>query len=139
MASHPLPSTRSSQWPPTPPDPADPKEIPAVMTALEVMSTEREALQHLEHLYKTDVRSRLDLAWAVSQIARSIHAGGKLVVCGVGKSGKIGQKIEATMNSLGIYSAFLHPTEALHGDLGMVRPVSWWFWSAWKFRDTNPR
>jgi hypothetical protein len=28
------------------------------------------------------------------------------------------------MNSLGIYSAFLHPTEALHGDLGLVRPVS---------------
>jgi hypothetical protein len=28
------------------------------------------------------------------------------------------------MNSLGVYSAFLHPTEALHGDLGLVRPVS---------------
>lgn len=55
---------------------------------------------------------------------RSVRDAGKLVVCGVGKSGKIGRKIEATMNSLGIHSAFLHPTEALHGDLGLVRPVS---------------
>jgi hypothetical protein len=60
----------------------------------------------------------------VDLIAHTVREAGKLVVCGVGKSGKIGRKIEATMNSLGIYSAFLHPTEALHGDLGLVRPVS---------------
>jgi D-arabinose 5-phosphate isomerase GutQ len=88
------------------------------------MSTERAALSHLERLYQTDARAQQELARAVDQIARSVRDGGKLVVCGVGKSGKIGRKIEATMNSLGIYSAFLHPTEALHGDLGMVRPVS---------------
>lgn len=103
------------------------------MTALDVISTERAALEHLEYLYNTDVRAQLELARAVNQIARSVHAGGKLVVCGVGKSGKVGQKIEATMNSLGVYSAFLHPTEALHGDLGLVRPVSPWFWSALEF------
>ena len=61
---------------------------------------------------------------AVEQIANTINAGSKLIVCGVGKSGKIGEKVVATMNSLGIYCSFLHPTEALHGDLGMVRPVS---------------
>lgn len=45
---------------------------------------------------------------------------GKLVWCGVGKSGLIGRKLHATSLSLGIKSAFLHPIEALHGDLGMV-------------------
>lgn len=46
--------------------------------------------------------------------------GGRLAVCGVGKSGIIGQKICATFNSLGLSSYFLHPVEALHGDLGSV-------------------
>ena len=45
---------------------------------------------------------------------------GKLVVTGVGKSGLIGAKIAATLASTGTPSFFLHPTEALHGDLGMI-------------------
>lgn len=46
---------------------------------------------------------------------------GKVIVTGVGKSGHIGAKIAATMASTGTPSFFLHPTEALHGDLGMVQ------------------
>ncbi|KAG0158128.1 hypothetical protein PDIDSM_5641 [Penicillium digitatum] len=117
------PGARS--WPLTPPnssDPPAPKDVSSVVTAIHVISTERAALAHLEHIYQTDARAQHDLARAVDQIARSVREGGKLVVCGVGKSGKVGRKIEATMNSLGVYSAFLHPTEALHGDLGLVRP-----------------
>ncbi|QKF63921.1 KpsF/GutQ family sugar-phosphate isomerase [Campylobacter corcagiensis] len=45
---------------------------------------------------------------------------GKLIVTGVGKSGHIGAKMAATFASTGTASFFLHPTEALHGDLGMV-------------------
>lgn len=45
---------------------------------------------------------------------------GNIVVTGVGKSGFIGQKIAATLTSLGHRAAFLHPVEALHGDLGTV-------------------
>ena len=45
---------------------------------------------------------------------------GKLVVSGVGKSGIIGAKMAATFASTGTPSFFLHPTEALHGDLGMI-------------------
>ncbi len=45
---------------------------------------------------------------------------GKLIVTGVGKSGLIGAKIAATLASTGTSSFFLHPTEALHGDLGMI-------------------
>ena len=45
---------------------------------------------------------------------------GKVVVTGMGKSGHIGQKISATLSSTGTPSFFLHPAEAIHGDLGMV-------------------
>jgi arabinose-5-phosphate isomerase len=46
----------------------------------------------------------------------------RLVITGIGKSGLIGQKISATLNSTGTPSFFLHPVEAMHGDLGMVMP-----------------
>lgn len=46
---------------------------------------------------------------------------GRAVVMGMGKSGLIGRKISATLASLGTPSFFLHPAEALHGDLGMVK------------------
>ncbi|HDK42994.1 MAG TPA: KpsF/GutQ family sugar-phosphate isomerase, partial [Desulfobacteraceae bacterium] len=44
----------------------------------------------------------------------------RLVITGLGKSGLVGQKIAATLNSTGTPSFFLHPVEAMHGDLGMV-------------------
>jgi len=47
----------------------------------------------------------------------------RVVISGIGKSGIIGQKIAATLNSTGTPSFFLHPVEALHGDLGMVMPT----------------
>lgn len=46
---------------------------------------------------------------------------GRVIVTGMGKSGLIARKIVATFNSTGISSFFLHPTEALHGDLGLIR------------------
>ena len=45
---------------------------------------------------------------------------GRVIVTGIGKSGLVGKKISATLSSTGTPSFFLHPTEALHGDLGMV-------------------
>ena len=48
------------------------------------------------------------------------NSGGKLVVCGMGKSGHIGKKISATFTSTGTPSFFMHPAEAFHGDLGMI-------------------
>jgi arabinose-5-phosphate isomerase len=45
---------------------------------------------------------------------------GKVIVCGVGKSGDVGRKIVATLNSTGTMATFLHPSDALHGDLGLV-------------------
>lgn len=48
---------------------------------------------------------------------------GRLIVTGMGKSGHIGKKLAATMASTGTPSFFVHPAEASHGDLGMIRPV----------------
>ncbi|AMB79953.1 MULTISPECIES: KpsF/GutQ family sugar-phosphate isomerase [Pseudomonas] len=48
---------------------------------------------------------------------------GRTVVCGMGKSGLIGQKMVATFASTGTPSFFLHPAEAFHGDLGMLKPI----------------
>ncbi|OLL22543.1 Arabinose 5-phosphate isomerase KdsD [Neolecta irregularis DAH-3] len=58
---------------------------------------------------------------AVLAIFQAHRARGKVIFTGMGKSGKIAQKIVATFLSLGIETTFLHPTEALHGDLGTVR------------------
>lgn len=49
------------------------------------------------------------------------HCKGRLVITGIGKSAIIGQKIVASMNSTGTPSLFLHASEAIHGDLGMVQ------------------
>ena len=50
-----------------------------------------------------------------------VNCTGKVVITGMGKPGHIGTKIAATMSSLGTPSFFLHPAEAQHGDLGMLR------------------
>ena len=49
-----------------------------------------------------------------------LNAPGRVIVSGIGKSGIIARKISATLNSTGTRSLFLHPVEAMHGDLGMV-------------------
>jgi arabinose-5-phosphate isomerase len=49
-----------------------------------------------------------------------LERGGKVVLSGVGKSGHIGQKIAATLASTGSRSVFMHPVEAMHGDLGIL-------------------
>ncbi len=51
-----------------------------------------------------------------------LNHSGKIVICGLGKSGIIGQKIVATLNSTGTRAVFLHAGEALHGDLGIYKP-----------------
>lgn len=116
------------QLPITPPNSDDYPNIAAneeaIQTALHVLSTERDALSHLGKVYESDMTAQEGFINSVNTILKTVRRGGKLVVCGVGKSGKIGLKVVATMNSFGIRSTFLHPTEALHGDLGMMGMVS---------------
>jgi len=58
---------------------------------------------------------------AVGTMQHSLKNGGKIVVTGVGKSGKVAQKISSTLCSTGSLAVFLHAGEGLHGDLGVVR------------------
>lgn len=91
--------------------------------AVNVLSTAATALSQVTILYQSDHVARDGLLRAVTCVSGVQRAGGKLVVCGVGKSGFVGRKLVATMKSMGIRAAFLHPVEALHGDLGDVSEV----------------
>jgi hypothetical protein len=101
----------------------DPIREQVLQTAVHVLATEAIALQRLSELYSSHPVAQNGFVNSVSSIATSIRSGGKLVVIGVGKSGKIGKKMVATFNSVGLLSVFMHPVEALHGDLGLLREV----------------
>ncbi|KAG6025289.1 hypothetical protein E4U41_001571 [Claviceps citrina] len=88
--------------------------------AMHVLNTEALALAKLSELYATDPTAREGFDQAVQVIARRGLSDGKLVVVGVGKSGHVAKKLVATMQSLDVRAVFLHPTEALHGDLGII-------------------
>jgi len=102
-------------------EPGPPKSVQRLASAVHVLQTEAIALSCLTKLYQTDSVAREGFHQAVDVITTSSKAKGKIVICGVGKSGHIAKKLVATMNSLKIHSTYLHPTEALHGDLGKVR------------------
>lgn len=82
--------------------------------AIEVFDIEIEGLKH--------VRDKLndDFIVLVNSCIEILEDGGKIVLTGVGKSGHIGQKLSATLASTGSTSVFLHPVEAMHGDLGIL-------------------
>lgn len=65
---------------------------------------------------------RLDAAQVERAVDLIAGCKGKVVILGVGKSGIIGQKIAATMTSTGTTALYLHPSDALHGGLGIVQP-----------------
>ncbi|MNK91446.1 Arabinose 5-phosphate isomerase KdsD [compost metagenome] len=79
--------------------------------ARQVFDVEAQAIRHMS--------GKLDGAFsqAVQQV---LISKGRVVICGMGKSGIIGKKIAATLASTGTPSFFMHPGEAYHGDLGMV-------------------
>lgn len=64
-------------------------------------------------------RARIDSA-ELCKIIDLIYRANRLIVIGVGKSGLVGAKIAATLSSTGTPSVFMHPTEAMHGDLGGI-------------------
>ncbi|MDM8535353.1 KpsF/GutQ family sugar-phosphate isomerase [Desulfobacterales bacterium HSG17] len=81
--------------------------------AIEVLKTEAEGILKLI--------DRLDDNFT-EMVEVICKTNGRLIVAGIGKSGIIGRKFVATFNSTGTRSMFLHPVEAMHGDLGMVCP-----------------
>lgn len=86
----------------------------ALAIAQETLDIEIEALRRM--------RSRMDARFndAVEMV---LSMQGRVVVVGMGKSGIIGQKIAATLASTGTPAFFVHPGEAFHGDLGMIKPI----------------
>lgn len=83
----------------------------SIQAAKEVIRIEEEGLAAVRERIGDEFVKAVELIMANS---------GRLVITGIGKSGIIGQKISATLNSTGTPSFFLHPVEAMHGDLGMV-------------------
>lgn len=67
-----------------------------------------------------NVATDLDEAFAKT-VDLLVSCRGKTVLSGIGKSGRIAEKVAASMSSLGIPAVFLHATEALHGDIGVVQ------------------
>jgi arabinose-5-phosphate isomerase len=75
-----------------------------------------------EGILEAEKRLGQSFSDAVDCIQNSQASGGKVVVTGMGKSGKIADKVAATLASTGTPAVFLHPAEGLHGDLGLVSP-----------------
>ena len=87
------------------------KDKDFISSALKVIEIESNAVKSLTNQIKSDFE---DLC------SNILNAKGKLILMGIGKSGHIAQKISATLSSTGTASFFIHPTEAAHGDLGMI-------------------
>ena len=88
------------------------------LTPAQLVRIEARALEALAVRLESAMASAFDRA--VDFVVRCGQGRGRVVVTGMGKSGIIAQKIAATLNSTGSPSLFLHPAEALHGDLGML-------------------
>lgn len=79
----------------------------------QVINVKKKAISQIYDLIKDDFDGAVELI---------SNCKGKIIISGIGKSGHIGNKIAATLSSLGIVSIFLHPSEASHGDLGIIQP-----------------
>jgi arabinose-5-phosphate isomerase len=85
-----------------------------------VLSTEAQALKACaERIHREPMATQI--VKAITTMQECLDAQGKIVITGMGKSGKIAQKIAATLSSTGSLSVYLHPSEGLHGDLGILQ------------------
>jgi arabinose-5-phosphate isomerase len=89
------------------------------------MNRSTRLIRQAREVLQIEAQGILDLVERIGQefeqaVQMIIKSKGRIILTGIGKSGLIGRKISATLNSTGTPSLFLHPAEALHGDLGMV-------------------
>jgi arabinose-5-phosphate isomerase len=82
-------------------------------------------IEQVKEVLKIEAQGILDLIDRVGPefedaVKMILRAKGRVILTGMGKSGLVGRKISATLNSTGTPSLFMHPAEAIHGDLGMV-------------------
>lgn len=92
----------------------------ALSLALETLDIEAAALTGLRLRLAEDANAAHAFAQAVGLV---LGTRGRVVVMGMGKSGHVGRKIAATLASTGTPAMFVHPAEASHGDLGMVKAI----------------
>ncbi|SOY73651.1 polysialic acid capsule expression protein, putative Arabinose-5-phosphate isomerase [Cupriavidus taiwanensis] len=85
-----------------------------IALARNVVATEIQALDRMSSRFDAGFEKAVEII---------LQARGRVVVVGMGKSGLIGKKIAATMASTGTPAFFVHPGEAFHGDLGMIKPI----------------
>lgn len=85
--------------------------IMVIRQAKEVLRIEAEGILNLRERIGHEFEAAVDMI---------LNAKGRVIFTGMGKSGLVGRKISATFNSTGTSSLFMHPAEAIHGDLGMV-------------------
>lgn len=83
----------------------------SIEQAIEVLKIEAEGILKLADRIDNNFTKMLETIY---------RSKGRLIISGIGKSGIVGRKIVATLNSTGTRALFLHPAEAMHGDLGMV-------------------
>src|SRR5262245_43487805 len=88
----------------------------ALRSAARTLDLECEGLQALRGALEHQLRAAFTEAVAMLAAAK-----GRIIVTGIGKSGHVGQKLAATFASTGSPAFFVHPSEASHGDLGMIR------------------
>jgi arabinose-5-phosphate isomerase len=94
--------------------------VSAALKPADLVRTEAAALEALAA--RLDGAMAEPFAHAVDMILACGHGNGRVVVTGMGKSGIIAQKLAATLSSTGSPALFLHPAEAVHGDLGVLMP-----------------
>ena len=86
--------------------------------AAEILEAGRRVIR-LEAAAVAGLEAGLDDSF-VAAVETILRSSGRVIVSGVGKSGIVARKIAATLTSTGTAATFLHPVEALHGDLGIV-------------------
>ncbi|MBX9761086.1 MAG: KpsF/GutQ family sugar-phosphate isomerase [Beijerinckiaceae bacterium] len=99
---------------------SDPAVSQTRASALRTLRLERAGIAALEEALGQRAQGGLGDAFDAA-VARIVSASGRTIVTGMGKSGHVARKIAATMASTGTPAYFVHPGEASHGDLGMVR------------------
>lgn len=99
------------------------KNTDIVADFAQVLQVEARAVSEAAQRFLEQPEARKAVTESVQMLSRALDRGGRIVVTGIGKSGKIAQKISATFSSTGSPATYLHATEALHGDLGMVTPA----------------
>lgn len=95
--------------------------LAALQSVKTTLSKESDALLNLTSHYAENIDTQLDLINSLGILYETNANGGKIVCCGIGKSYKVATKTVATLKSLTISADELHPAEALHGDLGLLR------------------